>query len=56
MAAQNFEVVDHVHLIVVAEGVRDVEPCSIGRRDLRIDGSLETCDAQRSSEMARFHA
>lgn len=39
--AEFFKIVDHVHLIVIAEGVRDIQPRAIGLCQLGVERSLK---------------
>lgn len=39
---------DHVHLIVIAEFMRDMEPRPLGRLEFGVKRCLEACDPRKS--------
>ena len=43
--AKYFEVMDHVHLVVVAEAMRNVQPSSLGRSRFGVECRLKTGNA-----------
>ena len=48
MTAELIEVVDQIHLIVIIELVRDLQPAYAGRRQLPVKSSLKTGDSSEA--------
>ena len=44
ISSELLEIMDHVHLVVISEAVRDIQPRPSWIRQLRIHGGLETGD------------
>src|ERR1700735_4996218 len=45
---QHFEVTNHVHLVVIAKAVRDIQPGPLWSRNLGIQSSLKTGNPSKS--------